>query len=267
MTDQQAPIEDMAKRTRERTSSVSYPYHPLSLCLDIGEAVREIGNAKSEVSKSLLAHRLQVPEKSGEFSQKLASAKCYGIIEGKSAFNLTAVAKSYFFPTNDPDTERKVALLKFFSSPGAFSRLLSKYDGVRPPSLEVLGNVLHQEMGIPDSWKTRIAKFFTRSAEFSGALDSSGFLRHQALLETLASGAAIQSRNYSEQSDTYASAPLASVKKHPQVVVETPLEDPVGVVVWTYPCDGKRLRIETPENMTMEVWEKLRRYLDVVKPE
>jgi len=239
----------------------------------MGNAVREIGNGKSEVSKSLLASRLGISEQAGDFTTKIVSSKCYGIIEGKTSFSLTPLAKTYFFPTKNPENERKQALIQFFSSPGSFSRLIELYDGTKP-SLEIMGNMLHQEMGIPDSWKSRVAKFFMRSAEHAGAIDPNGFLRVKAQLETLSATVAgppeslshhANSTVHHERSD--ASSQPAHQKTphghHPEIASAN---SPSGIVVWTYPCEGRTLRIETPENITPEVWQKLSRYLDVIKP-
>src|SRR2546430_8505752 len=98
------------KQKRTRTATVSYPYHPLALCLDVAKAVREIGNGKTEVSRSLLASHLGVDEKSADFAQKLASSKCYGLIEGRSSFRLTELALGIYFPTEDSEREKRIAL-------------------------------------------------------------------------------------------------------------------------------------------------------------
>ena len=170
---------------RARLASVTYPYHPLNLCVDLAKAVREIGNGKGEVSRKLIASHMNVDEGSSDFAQKLASAKYYGLIDGRSAYTLTEISRALFYPTHDPEKERKVALLKAVQTPEAFIELLRKYDGSRPHSPELIGNVLHSEMGIPDSWKQRVATFFLRSLEYAGALSTDGFIRHGAELEKL----------------------------------------------------------------------------------
>jgi hypothetical protein len=256
-------------RKRERTATAAYPYHPLQLCVDIGAAVREIGNGKSEVSTSMLAARLKVPEVSGDFTTKLVSAKRYGIIEGKTSFTLTAAAKRYFFPTKDPASEKRAALLGFFASPEAFSRLIELYDGSRL-DLEIMGNMLHQEMGIPDSWKSRIAKFFVRSAEFVGAIDSSGILRFRANSEGLNDYSSLSSHSINQDDDAIDEPEDRTdrpVKERRRDIVRDVDDSPEGIVVWSYPCEGRKLRIETPENITMDTWQKLNRYMQVIKPE
>ena len=249
---------------RSRTSSVSYPYHPLALCVDLAKGVRDIGNGKQDVPRSLLASHLKVGENSGDFITKIASAKTYGLIDGRGTFNLTDLSRGYFFPTTDPDREKKMALLQASAQPGAFSALLSRFDGSKPPDQELIGNVLSQQMGIPESWKARVTKYFLKSMEFAGALGSDGFLRHAAELERVRRGG----------------PPLkVALEKNGQDQnggVKDPLDDPpadppndpdqVGVIVWKYPYKGKTLRVETPEDMPKEVWQKLSAYIGVLEP-
>lgn len=121
--------------------------------------------------------------KSGDFSAKIASTKTYGLIDGRGAFRLTDLSMGLFFPTTDPVAQRKIALLEAAGTPGAFASLLQRYDGSKLPAHELMGNVLSQQMGIPESWKVRVTTFFIKSMEFSGALGPDGFLRHGAELE------------------------------------------------------------------------------------
>ena len=43
--------------------------------------------------------------------------------------------------------------------------------------------------------------------------------------------------------------------------------DQEGVIVWKYPFKGKMLRIETPEDITSDLWNKLKRYIEVLQPD
>ena len=165
MTAKSKPAVVPAKRNR---SSVSYPYHSLALCVDLAKGVREIGNGKQEVSRSLLASHLKIAESSGDFAQKIASTKTYGLIDGRGTFRLTDLSIGLFFPTSDPEREKKIALLQAVAQPGAFAALLDRFDGSRPPTHELMGNVLGREIGIPESWKMRVATFFIKSMETAG---------------------------------------------------------------------------------------------------
>jgi hypothetical protein len=56
-----------------------------------------------------------------------------------------------------------LATLQAAAQPGAFAALLSRFDGTKPPDQELIGNVLSQQMGIPESWKARVTKYFIKS--------------------------------------------------------------------------------------------------------
>lgn len=245
----------------------SYPYHPLNLCMVVGNAVRDIGNGKSDVSKSLLASRLGISEASADFATKLASAKTFGIIEGKSSFSLTSLAKDYYLPTRNPERQKKLCLLKFLQEPGAFARLISQFDGTKP-DMEIIANVLHRDMGVPDSWKSRVARFFMRSVEFAGGIDSGGFLRVKAGIQVLEGDDYEDDLSAVDEPQNPFSNPSRTSKSQggPQGNPREREELPEGTVVWTYPCEGGILRIETPEKLTKEAWAKLKRYIDVLEP-
>ena len=253
---------------RKVRATVSYPYHTLSTCLEIAAGVKDIGNGKKEVSRTLLASHLKLDEKSGDFAQKLASTKCYGLIDGRSDFKLTDLSMGLYFPTEDPERQRRTALLQAARNPGAFSALLEKYDGSKPPSQELMGNVLSQEMGIPESWKLRIATYFIKAMETAGAISSDGFLRHKAEMETVLSSTG-QQRAPDAISGIHGHAAKKPGLAEEQRRTSLPTDDidQEGVIVWKYPFKGKTLRIETPEDITHELWNKLKRYIEVLEPE
>lgn len=244
---------------------MAYPRHPLNLALEAADALRELGGSRVEVPKSLLAMRLKAAEDSGDFIAKVGSTKQFGLIEGKSSFTLTEAAKQYFFPT-DPETKR-LALLSFLRQPEAFAKLIEAFDGGRLPQAESIGHKLVIEFGVPDIWSPRVARFFVRSAETVGALDEHGFLRYNAAIHTAGAGTqakvdSLDSVPYPERADRF-----VQIKNVPPQNDVSDQHDQTGVIVWKYPCEGKMLRIETPENMSLNTWEKLNRYIQVLKPE
>lgn len=243
---------------RPRTATVTYPYHPLDLCIKFAEAVKQIGNGRQDVDKSVLASHLKLDEKSGDFAQKIASSKTYGLLDGKSALQLTDAARSYFIPTVNPDKEKAAALLKFFSSPGAFQVLIEAHDGSKPPGSEIMGNVLGQTYGIPESWTRRVAAFFLRAGISAGAIEPDGFLRYNAKVKAL--GMANPLINGTIQMPT-PDANVIPPKVDPPAEPKDNTQE--GVVVWKH---GKNLRVETPENLTIEIWEKLNKYIQAIKP-
>jgi hypothetical protein len=245
-----------AKRTRVAT--VSYPYHSLELCIELAKAVREIGNGRSDVTRSQLAHRLGLSEQSSDFAQKIASSKTYGLIDGRSSFHLTETSNQFFFPTDEGEEAKKLCLFRFLEAPGAFKALIERYDGSRPASLEIMANILGQSYGIPESWKSRVAAFFNRSAQYVGAMGADGFLRFKAQIDGIATSV--------PPANSPVGAELPEKPLTPPLATGQNKQNQEGVIVWTYPCAGKFLRVETPENMTKEIWDKLMKYIQVLEP-
>jgi len=252
-----------SRSLRRRTSKVTYPYHSLALCLDVAKAVRDIGNGKQTVSKSLLASHLGVAENSGDFAQKIASSKCYGLIDGRGDFQLTELSRAIYYPTEDPERQKRLALFEALKNPGAFDELLTRYDGARVPPQELMVNILSQEMGLPGSWANRVALIFVRALEMIGAV-TDNHIRYNAELEKLQKG-----HGAHHKTQPHASEKKRDADRSDSDQLDDPPDDDsdtVGVVVWKYPCHGKWLRLEAPENLTLEVWEKLNLYLQVLKP-
>src|SRR6266404_123885 len=167
-------IESAELNTQEngKRELASYPYMGLPAALKISDAVRDLGGQRVQIQKSVLASHLRDAEKSASFQQKIAAAKSFGIIEGRSSYILTDAGKQYYFPTSDRD--KTAALLKFLSFPSAFGEIIKRFDGSKLPTREILSNILSRELRVPESWKERVASFFENAAELVGCLDEHG---------------------------------------------------------------------------------------------
>jgi hypothetical protein len=232
-----------------------YPTYDLESCIKFAGSIRELGGSKEGVKKSLLAKQLGVAESTPSFFQRLSSTKVYGIIEGWGTYGLTDLGKQYFYPTTDQDVEK--AILQMFSFPPVFSKLISRFDGGKVPMAAILGNILHQESGLPDSWKDRVAQIFIRNAQFAGIIDSGGFLRYDAAMHTNKTGnlekAADQRPKFKDPLDI------------PAVFVPTD-DAPAGINIWSYSSKGNQIKVQTPEVISKELWEKLNAYVQILKP-
>lgn len=167
-------------KNQEAKTEASYPLYDLSEAVRIAQAVRDLGGANGPVSKSLLAQHLKYAENGPSFFQRVTSAKAFGLIEGRGSYSITALAKQYFFPTDENGKES--AAVKSLSFPKAFALLVQKFDGGKLPSIEMIGNIIHSEADIPISKKSILAGLFLRSVHFIGAIDTGGFLRCKALV-------------------------------------------------------------------------------------
>jgi hypothetical protein len=155
-----------------------YPYTSLAPTLKIADAVKELGGARSPVSKSRLASHLKQVEKSASFLQRISSAKVFGLIVGRGDYSLSEAAKRYYSPTNEYD--RANALLEFLAAPSSFREIIRLFDGDRLPSREILANIFSEKLKVPESWKERAASFFENSAQHVGVIDEHRIIRFKA---------------------------------------------------------------------------------------
>lgn len=249
-------IEDSDEVRREVWN---YPYLPLSSALKVSEAVKELGGARSDVPKSALAKHLGESERSPTFSQRITAAKAYGLLYGRGEYGLTELGKRYYFPTSDSD--KSAALLEIFSSPAAFKEVIRRFDGGSLPNREILSNIFHRELGVPESWKDRVAAFFSNAAQFVGAIDEKGFLRYRA---------AFHSGNLAEAASvTEDVAPRSKTTIAHKFYGGMPLtgdNSAMSMNVWSFSHGGKFVRLETPIDLDKDLWQKLNAYVQLLKP-
>jgi hypothetical protein len=236
-------------KTSDHSTLPAYPLVGLSNALDVARAVYDAGGANADAQKAVIASQLQTSHTSGAFLQRLASARSYGMIEGRGSYRLSPPGISYFLPTNEGDS--KLALLSFFSSPPSFYDLIKRYDGSKLPAIDMLANVLHREMQVPDSWKHRVAGFFVKAAKFAGAMDAHGFLRYRAS-QTI-------ELEPQRMTTTEANKPREA---HPP---STP-RAAEGMNVWVFSLGGQTVKVEASNELSPDLWNKLSAYIQVLKP-
>jgi hypothetical protein len=241
------------ERKDEVKSGGNYPYYPLAVCLPIAEAVKSLGGGKTQVSKTLLASSLKEDERSQTLTFKIASAKSFGLIEGRSSFYLTEAAKRYYFPTDESDKQN--ALLDFLECPPAFKKLIERFDGSKLQPNEILANILHREAGVPQSWKDRAAVFFIKSAHFASAIDEHGHLRVKASRE----GRIVLSLPTTEQD-----VPITQ----PEIIRQKRVVGQLNVnsLDWSQSSGGRTIYIEYPQDINSQEWEDLNRQIQRIKP-
>ncbi len=237
----------------------SYPYLSLASALKISDSIKDLGGARVQIRKSVLASHLKEAEKSAALQQRIAAARSFGLIEGRSAYALTDIAKRYYFPTTEG--EKALALAESLASPSAFRELIARFDGGRIPTREIIANILHRELNVPDSWKERVASFFVNSAELAGVLDEGDFLRFRAKKEGLLS-------------KVDAGVGLTPMENHTEVPTallstSTPknyADDRADFNVWDFSLSGQIIKLITPTNLDKSLWDKLNGYVQLLKP-
>lgn len=234
----------------------AYPYYDLESCIKFSSHIKALGGSKSGIKKSQLAQQVGLAESTPSFFQRLSACKTFGIVEGWGEYSLTESGRKYFYPQSENDV--KASLLKMFCTPPAFDFIIKRFDGEKLPTSNIMGNIFHQELGIPDSWKDRVAQIFTRSAYFAGIIDSGSFLRYDSNMHT---SSAPVSDIQLVQAPSLAKDPL-------NIPIDLiPIEEvPAGVNAWTYSSKGSQIKVQTPEIITMELWNKLNAYVQILKP-
>ncbi|MGO8836688.1 MAG: hypothetical protein ACLQAH_11975 [Limisphaerales bacterium] len=248
------------QKENERSGGL-YPYSPLAACVPIADAVKAIGNGKSPVSKASLASSLKEDERSQTLNFKLASAKSFGLIEGRTDFSLTETAKRYYFPTDESD--RQNAVLDFLESPVAFRILVERFDGSKLPTQEILSNILHREAGVPQSWKDRVAGIFIRSAQFASAMDEQGHLRVKASREGRVPSVVPTKELTSQLSEQETDVRTVGTTRYKRIAGQLNADSKT----WSQSADNRTIYIEYPRDINPQEWEDLNRQVQRIKPE
>jgi hypothetical protein len=237
-----------------------YPYHTLPKCIDVAAAVRDAGG--SDVHKSMVAHQLNMSETTANFMQLIGSAKCFGLIEGRGSYSLSAASRRFFNPANE--TEKRLAFLTFLKTPLVFEKLIARFDGSKLPNNDLLATVLHKEHNITESWRPRIASMFLSAVREADVVDGNGFLRYES---------SVRAASRAEDLQPAASlAPPASTT--PQVYADLSIHNrgmpvfqkPTETNVWSFQLGDSFVRLETSRNMSPALWAKLEQYISVLKP-
>ena len=252
-------------------SGQQYPFFSLANAIQVAEAIRDCGGANGEVPKSSVAHALETSETSGGFIQRVATAKAFGLIEGRGNYQLTDLAKQYFFPTEDGQKER--AYSSFLNMPGVFAELIKKFDGQKLPASNLIANIVQRELGVSVSWKDRVTSNFLKSAQAVGALDGNGFLRYRASRHAMKTNQPITPIPTSTFSVRDYQAAHPEEADQSEAPVSLPYAAPVkpaapGRFSMRIPFGDTFAILETPQRdkLDPELWEMLNVAVQMLKP-
>jgi hypothetical protein len=242
-----------------------YPYIGSVRSLQLAETIRDLGGTNSEVSKSLIAHRLGVDEQAATLTQSLSAAKTFGLISGRGTYRITDLAKRCLSTDKAESRRARIEMLK---RPTIFEDLISRFDGSKLPANETLVELVKREHKVAESWRNRVVQLFASSIRDAGIVDSGGFLRYSAsmLAEEVPAVAVPANESMSARQPTDAAGkPVRMVPQfyEPQ---NRPAADP-GVDVWSIKIGNESVRLETSRELSISMWEKLHKYVQVLKPE
>lgn len=269
----------MAKKSRNSTAKTSkpiqavsndaarkkgtYPYYSLKTSLELGKVVRDAGGERIGVPKSVVAHGVKMSLNSSSFAQLVASTKCFGIVEGHTELQLSDLGRDYFMPTTD--SASRLAELEFLNQPPTFASLIAKFDGSILPNAVNISHILTREFRIPGSWSTRVAQLFVGIATDLGVLDPGNCLRYSAVKHVVSNNLGTGATNVISNPALVHQIPLASQlgsHSHTQTTLPAPIK--VGATTTTW-VKGE-IRLETPDNMSYQMWELLKNYVQILEP-
>jgi hypothetical protein len=240
-----------------------YPYNTLRQCMKLSAIVKEHGGDSASVPKSVIAQEMGTDQGSSMLSQLVASAKTYGIVDGLQELCLTELGREYYFPLSDDG--KRSAELAFLAQPPAFEYLIKRFDGSRLPSPNILANELGRNCGVSESWRNRAASFFINTAQDLGVVDAGNFLRYAAAKHSADSTAPHTSTDAADSGPITVApetAHLHATKFSPDVRVGAPV-DSSKTTAWTHGA----IRVETPNPLTRQLWEKLQKYVELMEPD
>jgi len=258
-------VQNEQSQNPSSKSESAYPLYALPQALNFAEAVNALGGARSEVDKSMIASQLGIEDKSASLSQRMGAAKSYGMISGRGTYSLTPLGIQYFLPTSESDKQQ--ALLGFLRNPAAFSVLIKRFDGSKLPHNSMIGNILQKDANVPGSWKDRVAHIFINSAKFVGVIDANGFLRVRSAVQGLQNKVDVSPQENGQAGPIPESIVVASSSSSSDaraLLVPSPSDNSN---LWNYSFGGMTVRVETPKDLKLGLWEKLNGYVQLLRPE
>jgi hypothetical protein len=98
-----------------------------------------------------------------------------------------------------------------------------------------------------------MASLFVRSAQFLRIIDDNGFLRYSAGMQTISAPVKTADPKKPDPFDV----PVGMVATDPA---------PPGANVWSFSSKGNQIKVQTPEVISKELWDKLNAYVQILKP-
>jgi hypothetical protein len=149
---------------------IEYPRASLNAALQLGNAVRELGN---EAATDVVAHKLGRTV-SGAFAAVIGAAVKFGLVQTKSGkLFTTPLFREIKLAYTADDAMRQ--LTRAFLAPPLFSSIYERFKNQRLP-VEHFEKLLIREFGVPESYASRVTGYFTEGAKQCGLLNPNFFL-------------------------------------------------------------------------------------------
>ena len=150
---------DETSREYER-STISFPYGDLNDAVEVAKALHEHRGGSSDLGD--LAAVLHSTLKSGTFRVRMATARIFGVIEGRGTVGLSQLGRRIV----DPATEAQARVDAFLQVP-LYNKIYERHSGATLPGDKGLENEM-KDLGVSEKQAHRARQAFQRSAEQAG---------------------------------------------------------------------------------------------------
>jgi hypothetical protein len=148
-----------SKQEYER-STISFPYGDLDDAVEVAKALHDHRGGRSELGD--LAAVLHHTVKSGTFRVRMATARIFGVIEGRGTVSLSQLGQRIV----DSKTEKQARVDAFLQVP-LYKAIYDNHAGATLPGDKGLENEM-KELGVSEKQAHRARQAFQRSAEQAG---------------------------------------------------------------------------------------------------
>jgi hypothetical protein len=158
--EEEATLPDEDSASERGRSEITFPYGDLADAEAVAKALHACGG--NSVPQDRLAAELQSTVKSSGFRTKVATAKVFGVVQGRGDLTLTPLGHELVDASKAAD-----ARVKAFLSVPLFSAIFEAHKGQVLPPQQGLENEIAR-LGVPEKQKVRARQNFQRSAKHAG---------------------------------------------------------------------------------------------------
>lgn len=153
-----------------------FPASDLDMSVKVAEVIRNRAGGRTDRA-NLRAFLNYQTTRSGAFNARLASARLFGVIEGRGDdLSITPLGERIVAPTYEEDA--KAARVDAFLSVPMFRKVYEFFDGRQLPPDSGLQNHLQKEHDIPEGQTRRVLRTLMNSAEQAHFFETPGGRSH-----------------------------------------------------------------------------------------
>ena len=160
-----------AGKNAQSKVQTAYPAEPIMFCINL---VRQIVDAKGELTPITLKDISLITNKAvGTLVMKVSTCVQYGLLVNKfgQGYLPGVNFKSYMEPVFGEE-DRKIALLKMFSTPPLYQKLINDLNGKYLPALDGFAIHLKNDYGLNPNSAEKAAKVFLENARSLNIIDN-----------------------------------------------------------------------------------------------